>query len=280
MWHPSSFVNNTITRARIKVVDIAPGLGYQVTDKLALGVGLDVEKVAAELNFILVSEPSLNKAYDTAYGYHAGAIYEFSPATRLGLAYHSKVAHHLKGTSIFVENSFSRVSTNLYLPPDTTLSLYHSLNAKWAVMATVVYTQWDIVKGLTIRNIAGIEPIALYFPQNFHNTFTYSVGADYQATDHLTLRAGAGYDQTPTSNAFRILQLPDSDRYDLSIGGHYQVNKNLGLDMGWTRVFLQRTAINPPLHPELYPLVLQNTVSGRTKASGDVVGIQIKWDFV
>lgn len=284
-WGQSVFFNALVTRARIQVVDIAPGVGFNVTNKLSLGLGMDVEKMSAELNSILVTVPSIIKGYDTAYGYHAGALYQFNEATRVGLAYHSQVIHHLKGTSLY-NGQASREFTNVYLPPDTTLSVYHSLNSQWAVMGTIVYTQWNLVHNLVVNDASafiqlnGGNPLPLDFPQNFRNSWTYSIGADYLATDKLTLRAGVGYDQTPTRNGYRVLQLPDSDRYDLAVGGHYQVNKAFGFDLGWTRVFLQRAAINPPLHPELFPLLLQPSVQGKTFASADVFGAQLTWNFL
>ncbi len=284
-WGQAVFFNALVTRAHLQIVDIAPSFGFNLTSKLSVGVGLDIEKASAELNSILSTEPSIIKGYDTAYGYHAGALYEFSKATRLGLAYHSQVIHHLKGTSLY--NGYaSRDTANLGLPPDTTLTLYHSLNSKWAVMGSIIYTQWNIVHNLVINNAASFKqlndgvPLSLDFPQNFRNSWTYSLGADYSPTEKLTLRAGFGYDQTPTRNAYRILQLPDNDRYDLAVGGHYQFNKTMGFDLGWTRVFVRSAAINPPLHPELYPLMLQPKLSGKTLATADIFGAQVTWNFL
>ena len=284
-WGQSSFINPIVTRARLQVVDIAPALGFKVTNKLALGMGFDIEKMSAELNSILVSMPSIIKGYDTAYGYHAGALYEFNPATRIGLAYHSQVIHHLNGTSLY-NGIASRANSSIYLPPDTTLSIYHSINSQWAIMGTIIYAQWNIIHNLVVNNASGLQqlnggvPLSIDFPQNFRNSWTYSIGADYSPTEKLTLRAGFGYDQTPTRNGYRILQLPDSDRYDLSVGGHYQVNKVFGFDLGWTHVFLQHAAINPPLHPELFPLLMQPSVQGKTFPSADVFGAQITWNFI
>jgi long-chain fatty acid transport protein len=284
-WGQSSFISPMVSRARLQVVDIAPGFGLNLTNKLSVGLGLDIEKMSAQLDSILVSLPSITRGYDTAYGYHAGVLYEFSTATRAGMAYHSQVIHHLKGTSTY-NGDATRSTTSFYLPPDTTLSVYHSFNPQWAVMGSIVYTQWNIVHNTVINGISGFQqlnagvPLALDFPQNFRNTWTYSIGADYSPTDKLTLRAGVGFDQTPTRNGYRILQLPDSDRYDLAVGGHYQVSKAFGFDLGWTRVFLQRAAINPPLHPELYPISLQQQAQGKIFASGDVFGAQATWNFL
>jgi long-chain fatty acid transport protein len=289
----SSFVSSILTRARLQVIDLTPSLGVSITKKLSVGAGVDIEKMSGELNSIVptpsltASYPSISKGYDTAYGYHLGILYEFSEATRLGFAYHSKVSHHLKGTSNWVgagpaipgyfSPNPSRDLVNLELPADTTVSFYKRLNPQWAIMATLVYTQWNIVHDLVLQNVAGLGGKPVDYPMNFRNTITYSLGADFAASDKLTLRAGGGYDPTPTSNACRSLPLPDTDRYALAVGGHYQALKTLGFDLGWTHLFLKEGVINPPLHNNL---LLQTVPQGKVKSSADVVGAQLTWDIV
>lgn len=288
-----TFVSNILTRARLQVIDIAPALGFNVSKKLSLGLGMDIEKMSGELNSIISlgppaptpAYPSITKGYDTAYGYHLGALYAFSAASRLGLAYHSKVCHHLKGTSNWVgagpsvpgNPNPSRDLTNVYLPPDTTLSLYQRINPRWAVMGTIVYTQWSIVHDLVVQNAAGLHGNPVDYPMNFRNTFNYSIGADFNATEKLILRTGGGYDPSPTRNAYRTLQLPDTDRFDLAVGGHYQAFKTVGFDLGWTHVFLREGVINPPLHTDL---PFQPLPQGNVKSSADVLGAQVTWDIV
>lgn len=248
----------------------------------------ELDSVTQGFPQIATAYPSITKGYDTAYGYHLGALYEFSKSSRLGLAYHSKVSHHLKGTSNWVgagpaisgNPNPSRDLINFPLPPDTTLSLYKAFNAKWALMGTIVYTQWNIVHDLVVQNGAGFSGQPVDYPMHLHNSFTYSIGADYAATENLILRAGGGFDQSPVQNAYRTLQLPDTDRYDLSVGGHYQVKKYLGFDIGWTHVFLKNGVINPPLHNNFLAAPGQFAPQGNVKASADVVGAQLTWDFV
>lgn len=289
----NSVIANVVSRSRLQVIDIAPSLGFNINKKLSLGLGLDIEKMSGELDSILSIPPTvptplplITKGYDTAYGFHLGVLYAFNEATRMGLTYHSKIIHHLKGTSNWIgagpaipgNPNPTRALTNVNLPPDTTLSIYRQLNSHWAVMGTVVYTQWNITHNLIIQNMAGLSGKPNDYPMNFRNTITFSIGADYIATDKLILRAGGGYDPSPVRNAYRTLQLPDTDRYDLAIGGHYQIMKALGFDLGWTHVFLKKGAVNPPLHNNF--LSGQYTSRGNVRANADVVGGQLTWDFV
>lgn len=280
----NSFVATVTTRARLAVVDIAPSLGFNLTNKLSLGLGFDIEKMSAEFNTILMNSLVVNKGYDTAYGFHSGALYQLTESTRLGLAYHSKVVHHLKGTSHWMGGlsipgnpNSTRALFNIPLPPDTTLSLYHRFDPRWAMMGTVVYTQWKVINHMVLQNMAGVFGVPVDYVMNFHNTMNLSLGVDYRVSDQLTLRAGGGYDQSPTRNAYRILQLPDTDRYALAVGGHYQFTKALGFDLGWTHLFLQDGVIHPPLQKNLSA---QYIPRGYVKSSADVVGAQLLWNFI
>jgi long-chain fatty acid transport protein len=236
--------------------------------------------------------PSVNKANDTAYGYHAGVMYEFTPETRMGLSYHSQVVHHLSGTSRFVgelANLFnngpivsSRATVNVTLPPYTALSVYSRVQPKVAVMGSVIYTQWSSFQNLIFNDVAGLNPdpsttIQVSIPEHYRNTWNFSLGADYYVTDQITLRGGLGYDETPVRNKYRHVQLPDNNRYIIALGGHYQATKAIGLDLGWQHLFMQEARINPPPQAAGVQVV---TTNGTVNGGADVFGAQLTWDIV
>ena len=221
------------TESGIKVIDISPSLGLQVTQKASIGLGVDVQKMSGEFDQVgtmsdeTLDSDGITNADDTAYGYHAGILYEFSPDTRAGLSYHSKVKHHLSGTASFsgpladfFDNPqlMSHDLLNITLPAYTALSAYHRTQ-QFAFMGSIIYTQWNVMKYFVLQNVAGLaagtlEPstnIIVTIPQHFQNTWNISVGADYFVTDQITLKAGLGYDQSPVQNAYRTVSLPDND---------------------------------------------------------------------
>ncbi|MDR3478739.1 MAG: outer membrane protein transport protein [Gammaproteobacteria bacterium] len=313
----TNFGRNTALRyaatlSELKVIDYSPSLGVSVNDKLSFGVGLDIQRMGAEFDQMGTigtgtDTDSKTKGWDTAYGFHLGALYHFRPTTRVGLTYNSQVVHHIRGTSKFVgpiANFANTLATgspgavvsnyanaHLTLPAATTLSLFHQLNPKWALMGTAIYTQWSIFQSLSIADAASASTELTIFgpvpvpspnttvsvPTHYRNTWNFSVGADYYATDKFTFRGGLGYDQTPVKNAYRDVRIPDGDRIAIAVGGHYQASKALGFDLGWTHLFMSGTAkINPP------PVVTGGQVvstNGSVKASADVIGAQVVWDI-
>jgi long-chain fatty acid transport protein len=302
----STPIRYAATLTSIKIVDISPSLGVQVTDQASLGAGFDIQKATAELDAVgtlLLLAPlntdtsSTNKATGTGYGYHLGGLYQFTPDTRVGISYHSQVVQHLSGSSKFIgpiatmtnfgplETSRSTVSVTL--PPYTALSAFSRVNPKVAVMGSIIYTQWNTFKTLIINDVAGVispepgiaEPkrtIQVSIPEQYRNTWNVSIGANYYPTDTVTLRGGLGYDETPVQNANRNVQLPDNDRYVVSFGGHFQATKTVGFDLGYAHVFINQAHINPPPQVTGAQTVLTN---GNARGGADLYGASVTWDI-
>ena len=298
----NSIVRYAATLTQVKVIDITPSLGLAFNDKISIGVGFDAERITADFNNyptagasdILFDSQSKNTGTGTAYGYHLGVLLSPTPDTRFGATYHSQVVHHLKGHSMLtgpLANSITggtqysgNLRANTTLPPTTSVSGFHTINNRWDVMGSVTYTQWSVFKNLILNNAAGINSefmqtnnLQIIVAEHYHNSWNYSVGANYHATDQWMLRTGVGFDQTPSNNNYRNLQLPDSDRIAVALGTHYQATQTIGVDVGWTHIFAMNTRINnvqQPIGPEIV------TTNGSVRSSADAFGLQLKWDII
>lgn len=297
------------TKSQIEVVDVSPSLGFNVTQKLSLGFGFDIQRMAAQFDEVATTGTNTDtygtdKGWGTAYGYHLGALFQFTPSTRVGIAYNSQVNHHIRGTSRVVgpiaNNALNiplgqpatifsdKANAHVTLPPYTTLSGFHQINDKWDVMGSVIYTQWNLIQNLTLQSIAvafvgpGLHPIpsttaSVVLPTHYRNTWNVSAGANYHANEKLMLRGGLGFDQTPVRNTYRDVRIPDSNRIAVALGGHYQATKTLGFDLGWTHLFMAGTSsINPPAAVTGGQSVVTH---GTVQGSADVFGGQFTWDI-
>lgn len=313
-YSQTSALRYAATESELKVIDLSPSFGFAVTKCFSVGAGFDADRMDVTLNSvggipIAGSAPTtfdtLSKNSDSAWGYgwHAGALYQFSPATRIGLAYRSRVFFDLDdGRSRFIGPLAGEaisgqpvastlisndLSSRVTLPPTTTLSAYHDINCHWAVDGTVNYTQWDIYNNnLVLENVQAvalalpsmaITPTLInpVIPQNFHNTWRFALGGIYTPVQCFSLRAGVGYDQTPTNNTDRDIRLPDGNRFAVALGAHYQIIKPIGIDVGWTHFFTQKVNVN-------YTVVTGGqavTVNGNFHNRADVLGAQLTWDF-
>lgn len=288
------------TLTKLQVIDYSPSLGIAITDKFSVGFGIDIQRLTAEFDqyttlgavgFAPADTFSNNESSDTGYGYRLGALYQYSPQTRVGINFRSKVTHHTSGNSYFTGplalNGISQQSNNFQatatLPSVTSVSIFHFLNNCWDVMGSVAYTQWSVFKDLVLQNVAGINAfginsntVVVNINQHYRNAWNYSIGANYHPNEKWILRSGLGFDESPTNNNYRNLQLPDSDRIAIALGGHYQASKAIGFDLGWTHIFAMNTRINN-LNQKLGPEVI--TTNGSVTANADVFGLQLKWDI-
>ncbi|MFN7098360.1 MAG: OmpP1/FadL family transporter, partial [Gammaproteobacteria bacterium] len=315
-----SVVRYSATTSKIADIDLTPSLGVKITNKFSVGAGIDFEHVDAELaqevglgtlGPILglpadTDTNSDNNASNWAIGWHAGVLYQFTPATRVGLAYHSKVSVDLNGDSDFKgplasvatanaadEIKSNNAETTIDLPSTTSLSLYHDVNARWAVMGTLNYTTWSVFKNIPLENLAGVQQatiaqilagsppllpttsLSANVPQDFHNSWRLATGVNYHMTDKWMWRFGFGIDQDPTSNADRNVRLPDADRYNVAVGAHYQLNKKLGFDAGWTHLFIADGIVNSG-----QTVAQQFTyVNGTTSNTANIYGLQLTWNI-
>jgi long-chain fatty acid transport protein len=116
-------------------------------------------------------------------------------------------------------------------------------------------------------------PSSSSIPQNYRNTWRASVGTAYAITDRWLVRAGVGYDQTPTQDSTRIIRLPDNDRWLVGVGARFRVTKQLSLDAGWQHIFIKDAKINNTTAGI-------GNLSGTVKSRADVVGLQLTYDFM
>lgn len=306
----STILRYAATLTSVAVVDYNPTLAYQVMDNLSIGLGLDIQTMKGKFDMVAGSglpendTESTNRADGSGYGFDAGILYQATPCTRLGLSYHSQVVHHLSGSSKFIgpiaqnineaigetgdEIVSQHAKVKVTLPPYTAFSVYHEINNKLAVMGSLIYTQWNTFQSLTLKNIAGVvlgsegfpDPstaITVSIPQNYRNTWNAAAGLNYYITDKLMFRTGIGYDQTPVRNRYRTVQLPDSNRIVIALGGHYQACKTLGIDLGWSHFFAGEVDVNPP--PTVLGIEVVTT-NGKVSGGADAFGAQITWDII
>jgi len=297
----TDYGNNTLLRYsstfnNLDVYDLSPALAIAFTDKFSLGFGLDCERLTGEFDY---STTALGQANDTvstnsgnnwAYGYHIGALYQFTPKTRVGISYQSQVVHRLSGTSKFVgvlAGSGGIFDTNvkmrMVLPPTTTISAFHAFNAPWDIMGSLSLTQWTVTNSTVLNNVGGIQDgvlsnhLQVPLIQGYQNTWNWSVGTNYHVNEKILFRAGVGYDQAPISSSNRDVKLPNANQVAVALGTHIQATNTMGFDIGWTHIFAANARINNYAQQAGDQIA---TTNGTAYQDTDVYGLQMKWDIL
>ncbi|KTD00134.1 long chain fatty acid transporter [Legionella geestiana] len=320
-WEDDSPVRYAATFSELITTTIAPEVAGKLTENLSLGAGIDLQYARVKFNRVIGSPAlmqffglpantldslSYNKGDSFGVGMHAGIMGFFNDShTRIGLNYQSRIQQQFHGYSRLtgrladadfnilnplaaspsaVFRSDDLQSNNIEFPDVITLSGYHDVNDKVAVLGSVVYTAWNVFRTIELDNVAafnsnGVPParalVNSVSTQDYRNAWRAAIGANYRMNEKALLRVGGGYDQTPTVNAFRDVRLPDSDRWALSIGGHYQARPDVGIDAGYTHLFSVGNArIN---RTEEIGTTSFYTVDSDINARADLVALQVVW---
>ena len=196
---------------------------------------------------------------DIGYGFNFGVLITPNESTRIGLHYRSKVKMTLEGRAKFtvpaaLDPFFGSLFVNqggkvdLELPDTFQVSIFHQVTPEWAVMADLFHTWWSKFDQLVIQYETGF-PSDSVIPENWDNTWRYSVGTTYQLNEQVELRAGLVYDESGvTSDIYRSPRIPDENRIWISLGMGYRVSETLKIDVGYVHIFVDDPVINNPTH--------------------------------
>lgn len=293
------------TLSELVVIDISPSIAYQIMPKWSVALGVDIENAQAQLN-ARIGDGTLgldgyqrNNGEDWGWGLHFGMLWDISENTRLGVSYRSVVKIEAEGESEqLVTNSpvafllfgplagrYSErtVRTQVHLPESLVISGYHRFNDCWAMTFDWHWTKWERFKYLKLR----FDPPAVTSSptdtfENFKNTMRIALGFMYQYNDKLTFKFGAAHDESPVQDETRTARVPDSNRYWVSAGLAYTVNPKLRFDFGYSHLFFKDSTIldrgpNRAFTETPASLAL---LEGEYKSSADILGVQVRLDFV
>ena len=305
----------------IKTLNINPSVAYRVNEMVSLGGGLNWQKLEADYvrqvgtadypgaPFPGASSTATLKLHDTAWGWNIGALFNISPATKVGMSYRSTMKYSttgyvtVSGPSANVNNAgTSGAKADIKLPDTFILSGTHKLDDRWQLLGDVSWTGWsslpkvDIIRtsntNLYIPGMAGSSAgtTAQTLNTDFRNTWRVAVGANYQLNADWKLKTGIAYDQTPVKGTdTRLVSLPDNDRTWFSLGAQWKPTKEATLDFGAAYLYIKNANIHndqsaSPSAPTAAAVALalasnRGTVDGTYKDSCWIFGLQYSQAF-
>ncbi len=278
-------------KSEITTLNINPSLAYKLNDQLSIGGGISAQYIKATLTNALdyspLSAPDGNievEGSDWSWGFNLGAIYQFTDTTRIGLAYRSRIKQDLEGRANF-ENipppvsfvvSDSRATASVDLPETASLSLSHDVNGQWTLLADVTWTNWSRFDELVIKfeNPGMGESVQ---PENWEDSWRYSIGVVYRPNQTWTFRSGLAYDETPIPSATdRTPRIPGNDRTWIALGVGYRISDTMAVDVGYAHLFVDDTRINDTSTDGLGNV---HNLVGEYNSTVDIISAQLTVDF-
>lgn len=231
-------------------INVAPSVAYKVLDWVSIGGGIDIQYADAKLTNAVFTGTPTDAIFDVegddwAVGYNVGILFEPLPTTRVGIHYRSRIDHTLEGDVKLSQGGRSlsnRPGTaDLDLPDIIAVGFAHDVTPALTVMAEYNWYGWSSFKEIRVKQAGQGDQVVT---QDYQDTFSLAVGAQYKLNDEWTVRSGFQYDETPTVDGFRSTRTPDGDRYWLSAGLSYDVSDNFTVDVAYTHVFIADADIN------------------------------------
>lgn len=245
---------------------------WKLSDQFSLGISGIAQRTSAELsnaiNFgAILLQPTQGAVLpqsvdgevritgdDWGFGWQLAALWKPTPNDRIGINYHSRIDHEIRGDADFtVPASIASLlgsrfvdtvgSAALTTPEFVDLSWWHDINAQWSVGAQATWTKWSVFKDLTVRFDNPAQPPSgdIY---NWEDTWFGSIGADYRIDNAWTLRGGFAVDGSPTYESTRKPRVPDSARHWASVGLGYRSSDRFEINFAYVHLFLNQANVN------------------------------------
>ena len=199
--------------SKLETINVNPALAYRVNNWVIPRCGSQLAEAKAELsNMVYLGAAGDGQAQvegDSDAWAATSRVPDQPGHAAEGIAYRSNIKQDLEGDVTFtlpagfpalpaVANG--PVTASIDSPETASLSVFQRFNDKWDIMADITWTHWSRFQDLTVLRSNGT--VLTTQPENWSDTWRFSIGLNYRATEKLMWRFGTSYDQTPVSDAY------------------------------------------------------------------------------
>lgn len=248
------------------------------------------------------------KGKDWGFGYHLAWLYDINDKARVGVNYRSKVDHELKGTAkwdaasplaaaqraTIAQAGFvpsEDASVKIVTPESLSVHGMYRVNNQLNVFGDVTWTRHSRFNTVDLYfanpKMLGVNPQTgtpvtsnkTTLKPNWRDTYKVAVGASYQYSEPLQLRAGVAFDQSPVRNADeRMATLPDGNRVWFSAGVKYTHAKRHVFDLAYSHIHINDTEMRGARATGT-DVDSKGTVAAKFKNYANIVGVQYSYKF-
>lgn len=266
-------------KSELKTININPSVSYRMTDQVSVAAGVSLQYAEATLSnavdFGAVCLGALDPAScaglgllpqaadgfasltgdDWSVGYNIGASWTPHEALLFGVHYRSEIDHVMEGTADFTVpasatpltagGSFADTgfSADFILPASADIGVRWQACDTVALYATAQWMDWSAVQSIDIVFDNPAQPVSSEV-FGYDDAYRYGVGADFEATEKVTLRAGLARDTVPSDGPLPTARIPDADRWVYAMGFTYQYSDQMALNASVNHIAFDDAQIN------------------------------------
>lgn len=241
---------------------------------------------------------------DWSLGFNLALLWEpVKDQTRIGVSYRSAIGQDLKGTADWTQPStlpaqvLAAITAAPYdglgkldhndsggflsvkTPESLALQVYQRVSPTVAVVADATWMRQSRLQQLRI-GFDSTTPDSIS-PEHWKDTLRLALGANWQLSNDLTLRAGVARERSPVPSHTRSAVLPDSHRTWATLGANWKLSSDTSVDFALGQIKLKDAAMDITDDAEgETPCNCSNaTVRGNYNAKANFIGLQLNHKF-
>ncbi|HWO10675.1 MAG TPA: outer membrane protein transport protein [Polyangiaceae bacterium] len=285
-WPASSPGAAQVRNAELRTFFFTPAFALNLSrwvPGLCLGAGMDVVPASVQLARDIPFGSDVGSVTLGGDGFgvggHGGILYQppALPSLSLALTYRSPVGLDFSGDADFDAPDAYRASlppdgpveTSVKLPQMVSLGIQYAPLQGLELEVDGTYRGWSSYDRLDIELPDGSVQSE---PKDWEDSWTVRFGAEYTFAERYAVRIGAVWDQAPMPADRLEFQLPDANRFDVTLGFGAALTDSVRVDLGALYVFPQErsTSDEDPLEPP---------VKGQFRIEAWVVGLSVGVQF-
>lgn len=265
-----------VEKITLQGFSLVPAFAVKLGDHLSFGVGANImygilREKSAVRNLLDGTRDGQLKIRDSKIrtGCILGLLYEFTPRTRFGIQYISRVKLPFKDKPKFTGLgpmlkqllsvtglSITDIEVKVNVPQSIMGSIYHEIDSKVAVLANIGWQQWSKFNSMEI--LLRTAPVdSLTFTQKLKNCWHSAAGLIYSITPNTKLTGGLACDGSIVSKKHRTLNFPVGQQWRFGIGCQHMYTDNFQISAGYELMYSGNLRIDQDLGP------LAGRVSGK-----------------
>ena len=267
--------------SQYQVLQIAPALVYEVNDQLSVSFSPLVDIGMLQLDPAVFADPNANGQYPSGThsrsawgaGFSLGAFYK-AGNWNYGASYKSQQWFQSYQFNSMDATGLPRtLQLGLDLPSIVSVGTSYKGFDRWLLAADLRYIDFSNTGAF---GDSGFSPTGAVRGIGMDSIVVVALGAQYQMTDALSLRAGYSWNENPISNSQSSANVatPLILQNTVSVGASYQLTDSFLVSMAYMHCF--ENSISGPLVTPAGP-VPGSSVTNSTAADSLIIGATVKF---
>ena len=270
-----------------------PAVSFQITDWFSLGAGFNIMLGVFDFD-VAVNNPgpmvpdgmlSVNDT-DVGFGADVGALFSIKEKTRLGLTYLSPVKlkfdlpTNFSGLGPILTASLGRsgllnstIGMELKVPQSLVLSVYHDINAKWALMGNLGWQDWSRF-GLIGITVAAEDTQSLVVDRQYKDTAHVAIGTRFAPVQQWILSLGFAYDSSAVTDANRTIDAPMGQAFRFGVGAEWLIIPAVDLGLAYELAWLGEMPVDQQGGP-----LNGDVVGSYNKTAIHFIALSLQWNI-